>query len=353
MELLSHYDYFLPKELIATYPLSDRAGCRLLVLRSLDQKPQHDYFANIGQYLHSGDLLVVNNTKVRKARIMAYKASGGRVDILLVRPLREDAWVALINGKGPFLPSSKLYLAKDGKDFITILNKSSNEPGSYEIACDIDLGQYAEQHGELPLPPYMGRRAQAIDDVNYQTVYAKVLGAVAAPTAGLHFTNELLKDLAARDIETVETTLHVGPGTFLPIRTENIADHKMHAEFFSMDEACAQKLNQAKKERRRIIAVGSTAMRALEQAAQWSPKDASEHLFSACQGQTSIFIRPGYEFLACDAIITNFHLPRSTLLLLVSAVASRERILQAYQEAIAQKYRFFSYGDACLLEIRK
>lgn len=350
-DLLSNYNFLLPDELIATTALTDRSASRLMVLEQPDHKPRHDLFVNIDNYLRAGDVLVINNTLVMKSRIEAFKATGGRCELLLVRPLVDGSWAALINGRGPFLPGTKLHLKKGRDDqFIELIKRSHNEPGVYEISSNVDLRVYMEACGELPLPPYFRRRALPEDYERYQTVYAKILGAVASPTAGLHFTKLHLNRLVQKGINIAEITLHVGPGTFLPIRCENIDDHKMHAEYFFMSADTANLLNQAKKHGHRVIPVGTTSMRVLEQVMQWAKRDGGNEFFP-CEGNTAIFIRPGYQFLASDALITNFHVPRSTLLLLVSAIAGREQILHAYQEAIARRYRFFSYGDACFLEI--
>lgn len=352
MDSLLNYDFDLPDDLIATTALADRNASRLMVLRNHDALPVHDHFANLDNYLRDDDVLVVNNTKVMKARIDAYKATGGRVELLLVRPLAHGRWATLINGKGPHLPGSILRLGSpDGEHHIVIEQKNSDEAGLYEINCTTDLNTYIDDNGELPLPPYFRRRANDSDAVSYQTVYAKIKGAVAAPTAGLHFTDTHLDRLRARGITVVEVTLHVGPGTFLPIRCDNLDEHKMHSEFFSLSEDVAHILNRARTKGQRIIPVGTTSMRVLEHVMQQAHAR-GHHQFFACNEATSIFIRPGYRFLASSALITNFHLPKSTLLLLVSAVAGRERILRAYQEAIAQRYRFFSYGDASFLEIQ-
>ncbi len=349
METIDQFDFVLPEDRIATFPLEDRSSSRLMVLRSCDKDPQHDVFHNIGQYLNSGDTLVLNNTKVMKARIEARKKTGGRVELLLVRPLSDGQWASLINGKGPFLPGCTLHL-DESDHTITIVRKSSDEPGVYEISSTVDLFGHLESNGELPLPPYFRRRANQVDHESYQTVYAKNLGAVAAPTAGLHFTHEHLARLKAQGINVVEITLHVGPGTFLPMRTNNIADHKMHAEYFSLTAEAALSLNRARSAGGRIIAVGTTSLRVLEHVMQTAVAQGL-HEFFPCEDKTNIFIRPGHKFLGADAIITNFHLPRSTLLVLVAAIAGRERILKAYDEAIANGYRFFSYGDACFLEM--
>lgn len=350
MNRLSDYDFYLPKELIATTPLLERGGSRLCALRKNMSVPEHDEFSNIGHYLRSGDVLVINNTKVMKARIYAYKKSGGKVEILLVRPLEHGSWAALLHGKGYLVGQT---LSLDSGAPVEVVRKIEEEPGLYVLKCEANLSDYAKNFGEMPLPPYFGRKADANDDIFYQTIFAKddTLGAVAAPTAGLHFSPELLTQLAERSISVVETTLHVGPGTFLPVRCENIDDHQMHSEFFSLSADAAHALNQARAKGNRIVVVGTTAMRVVEQSMQWA-HERGENFFSACRGQTKIFIRPGYQFLGCDALITNFHVPKSTLLMLVSAVIGRKRILKTYEEAVAKKYRFFSYGDACYFEIR-
>jgi S-adenosylmethionine:tRNA ribosyltransferase-isomerase len=352
MNSLNLYDFDLPKELIATTPSKQRGASRLLCLLNDEEAPRHDEFHNIRHYLKPGDVLVVNNTKVMKARLEAFKSTGGKAEILLVRPLPNGNFEALINGNGPFLAGSCLYLGSPQGPKISIVGKHTTDAQGYELSCDVDLTEYAQNHGEMPLPPYFRRRAVAEDNIRYQTVFAKELGAVASPTAGLHFTDQHLSELIASGIKVVEITLHVGPGTFLPIRCDNILDHTMHREYFRIEEPCAHTLNQARQNGNRIIAVGSTAMRVLEQVMQWSLERNSNQFF-ASEGATAIFIRPGHQILGCDAVITNFHVPRSTLIVLVAAVAGRERILRAYQEAIEQKYRFFSYGDACFIEVRK
>lgn len=350
---LSDYDFALPPELIATRALDDRALSRLMCLSKDDSYPTHDVFSNLGKYLKPGDVLVVNNTKVMKARIYAFKPTGGRVELLLVRPHALGSWVALMSGLGNFRPGMKLSLgAVDKQNWVEVIGKIEDEPGLYEIFSSCDLSEYARASGEMPLPPYFGRKADEKDELSYQTVFARedTLGAVAAPTAGLHFTQEHLEKLAQAGIKLAQTTLHVGPGTFLPIRVDNIDDHKMHSEYFSMSEETALLLNEAKILGSRIVVVGSTALRVVEQVMLWASQKNSDQFF-ACEGKTSLFIRPGYKFLACDAIITNFHVPRSTLFVLISAIIGRERALAAYEEAIRQRYRFFSYGDACYFEM--
>lgn len=352
-EKLSDYDFVLPSELIATRALKDRGESRLLCLGKDDNSPTHDVFLNLGKYLRPGDVLVVNNTKVMKARIYAFKASGGRVEILLVRPHAGGSWAALMNGRGPFLPGMKLSLGALGQqDFVSVVRRLEEEPGLYELTSSCDLAKYARHVGEMPLPPYFGRKADESDELNYQTVYAREesWGAVAAPTAGLHFTKAHLEKLAEQGVKLAQTTLHVGPGTFLPIRVDNISEHKMHTEYFSMGDETALMLNEARQLGSRIIVVGSTALRVVEQVMQWAHEKNSREFF-ACEGKTSLFIRPGYKFLACEAIITNFHVPRSTLFVLIAAIVGLKRAMAAYEEAILRKYRFFSYGDACYFEM--
>lgn len=349
MEMLQDYDFVLPDELIATRALKDRSSARLLRLGLNDKAPVDDTFKNIGSYLKPGDTLVINNTKVMKARIDAYKITKGRVHILLVRPLSKNSFAALMNGRGPFLPGTKLYL-KEGE--ISVLGKIAKEPGLYEIHSDIDLEQYATNHGNIPLPPYFHRQAEEDDESDYQTVYARSngWGAVAAPTAGLHFSNELLNELKGQGVKILEITLNVGPGTFLPIRAEKITDHLMHSEQFFLSEETSRHLNETKKNGNRIIAVGTTSLRVLEQAARLAQEMGSDNFFP-CHGSTELFIKPGFKFLAADGLITNFHLPRSTLMVLVSAVIGLKRALSCYEHAILNKYRFYSYGDACFFDM--
>lgn len=350
MDRLASYDFDLPKELIATAPPKSRGESRLLCLLRHEPQTRHDQFKNIGSYLRPGDVLVINDTKVMKARLYAYKPTGGRMEILLSRPRADGAWEALIKGCGKNPLGKTFCLGSQSGPKGLILAKMPDEDHGFIIKADVDFFDYAENHGEIPLPPYMGRSPSESDSIRYQTVYAKELGAIAAPTAGLHFTKEHLESLSAQGVVIASITLHVGAGTFLPMRHDYIADHIMHKEWFKLDEACAHTLNEAKKSGGRIIAVGSTAMRSLEQAMAWMHEE-GQNDFKACSGETQFFIKPGHKFLACDALITNFHTPRSTLLVLVCAVAGYERIIAAYKEAVAERYRFFSYGDACFMEV--
>lgn len=346
MELLKDYDFVLPTELIAKEPAQHRGSSRLLALPWPHKAVKHDSFQNIEQYLKPGDALVLNNTRVIKARLFGKKTTGGRIEILVVRPMRNDEWLVLLKGSGPFRPGLTISL-DDSNHVIKLIAPSENEPMGFIISSTTDLFSHCESHGEMPLPAYLGRAAGKEDEHRYQTVYAKDhrLKAVAAPTAGLHFTKELLASIKYQGVAVVECTLSVGPGTFLPIRNEHIDDHRMHFERFELDEMAAMKLNDVRKSGGRIIAVGTTSMRVLEHIAGKYGE------FKPSVEDTNIFIRPGYKFKACDGLITNFHVPRTTLFLLVCAILGREKALQVYEEAIALRYRFFSYGDACFFGI--
>ena len=337
------FDFELPEELIAAYPSENRGEDRLLVLGRTDGKVTHGRFPDILSFLKSGDLLVVNDTRVRKARLYARKPSGGRVELLLLRPLGEQRWECLSRSSRPLKPGTLLEL-EPGLEAVfeqrigaTAVIRFNREPAEEEI----------ERLGEMPLPPYIlkqreNHQADGFDDERYQTVFAEKTGAVAAPTAGLHFTPELLSAAKAEGIGQCRITLEVGWGTFAPVKSESIDAHPMHSERYTISPEAAEQLNRAVREKRRIVAVGTTVVRTLESAVR-------EHGFSPVSGSTDIFISPGYRFRAIDCLLTNFHTPRSTLLMLVSAFAGRENILNAYREAVAEKYRFYSYGDAMLI----
>jgi S-adenosylmethionine:tRNA ribosyltransferase-isomerase len=346
MDLLTDYDFHLPPELIAKEPCLDRSSSRLLAVVEPHRAPVHDRFLNIKHYLKPGDALILNNTKVMKARIFATKSTGGAVELLLIRPTAEDQWLVLLKGSGPFRPGAKLTLNHSDIE-LSVIKPSLEEPGAFLVSCSGNLNAYCDAMGELPIPAYLGRRAGHIDDSRYQTVFAKdsPWGAVAAPTAGLHFTHELLSDIKAMGVNIVECTLAVGPGTFFPIRTENIDEHQMHWEQFHLSEEAATTLNQVVAAGGRLIPVGTTSVRVLEHCASLGLP------FKETHTATNIFIRPGFQFKACDALITNFHVPRSTLFLLIAAILGREHALKVYEAAIAEKYRFFSYGDACFFAI--
>ncbi len=338
---LSDFNYNLPPELIAQTPLTKRDDSRLLILDKETGETRHSYFNNILDELKSGDVLVLNDTKVIPARLIGTKAETKAViELLLLKELGDDIWECLSR------PAKRL---KEG----TIVTFSDNlkaqvikklDEGIIQVKLIYEgiLMEILDQLGEMPLPPYIHEKLN--DKNRYQTVYAKNIGSAAAPTAGLHFTEELLNKLKSKGIEILYVTLHVGLGTFRPVETENILEHHMHSEYYEMDESTARSLNRAKEENRKIYAVGTTSTRVLETIAHKYDK------FKPCSGNTDIFIYPGYEFKAINGLITNFHLPKSTLLMLVSALSTREIILKAYNEAVNERYRFFSFGDAMFIK---
>lgn len=335
----SDFDYFLPPECIAQHPVEPRHNSRLMVLNRANDSIQHTIFWNITEYLHPGDILVVNQTRVIPARIYAHKETGGKLEILLLRRVDDHTWEALIGGKRP----------RKGKSFMinehlhgTIIEEL--EESRRLVRFNQPVEPYLERIGQMPLPPYIHEPLR--DPERYQTIFARQPGSAAAPTAGLHFTSELMERIAQMGIQFAEVTLHVGLDTFMPVHEENPLEHKIHTEWCELTEETAQKINAAKKDGGRIIAVGTTSVRTLETAAQYAREG---EWIGAVSGATSLYILPGYTFRAVDAMITNFHLPRSTLIMLVSAFAGRERILNAYKVAIEQGYRFYSFGDAMLI----
>ncbi len=338
---LSDFDYELPPELIAQTPIKERDESRLMVLDKLTGDIEHKYFHDIVSELHAGDCLVLNDTKVIPARLIGTKEDTGAViELLLLKDLGEDTWECLSR------PAKRLKVGTivTFHDKLKALVTEKLDEGIVHVKLIYDgiLMEILDELGEMPLPPYIHEKLQ--DKNRYQTVYARVAGSAAAPTAGLHFTKELLDELKNKGIEILFITLHVGLGTFRPVEEENILDHHMHSEFYQMTQEVADKLNLAKKEGRKIYAVGTTSTRTLETIMH------KYHEFRECSGNTDIFIYPGFEFLAIDGLITNFHLPKSTLLMLVSALSSREIILNAYREAVENKYRFFSFGDAMFIK---
>lgn len=336
------FDYYLPENLIAQTPLLKRDDSKLMVLDKKTGKINHDIFHNIINYLHEGDILVLNDTKVMPARIIGEKVDTSAViELLLLKNITKDNWECLVkpakrvkigtiisfgNNK---LKAKCIRLGEDGIREFTFIYEGI----FYEILDEL---------GSMPLPPYI--KEKLLDKNRYQTVYAKNIGSSAAPTAGLHFTNELLTKIKSAGIKVCYITLHVGLGTFRPVNVEDVTTHKMHSEFYSMSQEVAHTLNEAKKEKRRIIAVGTTSTRTLETIMT------KYGTFKETSGWTDIFIYPGYKFKAIDAQITNFHLPKSTLIMLVSAFATKEIILKAYEEAVKNKYRFFSFGDSMLIK---
>ena len=333
---VSDFDYELPKELIAQTPLKVRDSSRLLVLDKNNGKIEHNHFNEILKYFNSGDVLVLNDTKVIPARLIGVKEETGAViELLLLKDLGEDKWECLSK------PAKRLKIGTivsfgNGDLKAEVVEKFDEGLTHVKLIYDGILMEILDSLGSMPLPPYIHEKLE--ENNRYQTVYAKNIGSAAAPTAGLHFTPELLKDIKDIGVEVVYVTLHVGLGTFRPVEVDNILDHHMHSEFYVMDDETAKILNKAKDEGRRIIAVGTTSTRTLETIAS-----NNEGRFVATSGNTDIFIYPGYEFKAIDCLITNFHLPKSTLVMLVSALAGKDNILNAYKEAVNEKYRFFSF----------
>jgi len=341
---LTEFDYDLPQELIAQHPLAERAASRLLLLNSNDEQIVHQQFTALPDLLREGDLLVRNETRVIPARLLGKKQSGGQVEVLLVRqsdPV-QNIWRCMTRSSKPVRVGSLL----DFPEGICgeVIDAEDDGQRLVRFTCSGDFLEVLERAGHMPLPPYIRREDHDADKDRYQTIFANNPGAVAAPTAGLHFTAETFAALAARKVDVCGVTLHVGPGTFLPVRTENLDEHRMHSEVYEIPEATATKINTARAEGRRIIALGTTVTRTLEHAVD------AQGLLQAGQGETNLFIKPGFKFRIVDALITNFHLPKSTLLVLVSAFAGRDFILKAYGEAVDHGYRFFSYGDCMLIE---
>lgn len=340
---LSDFDYPLPAELIAQEPLAERGASRLLVVDRQTRSIHHGVFSELSDFLHPGDLLVRNDTRVIPARLCGRKASGGRVELLLVAPAAESplCWECLLRSSKPARPGVRLHFP--GKVVAEVLAGTGNGHHLVRFEPAGDFFRWLDAHGEIPLPPYIRRPATAADSERYQTVFAREPGAVAAPTAGLHFTPATFADLAARAVQVCSLTLHVGPGTFQPVRSEALDEHRMHAEVYDIPAATAAAVDAARCEGRRVIAIGTTTTRALESAV------AADGKVSAGRASSELFIRPGYRFRAIDALLTNFHLPKSTLLVLVAAFAGRDLILEAYRQAVAERYRFFSYGDCMLI----
>lgn len=334
---LSDFDYPLPEDLIAQYPPAQRGASRLLCLEREGGAMADRQFADLRQLLGPGDLLVFNNTRVLRARLYGVKATGGRVEILVERVLSPDAVLAQIRASKALRPGGELRV---GDQRLTVVGR---EAGFYRLSLPGgDAHALMDAHGHLPLPPYIDRADGDVDEERYQTVYARTPGAVAAPTAGLHFDQTLLQDLDALGVRRVELTLHVGAGTFQPVRHEDLDAHDMHAEWLTVDQTVVDAVAAARSAGGRVIAVGTTSVRALESAAAGGK-------LLPYTGDTRLFIRPGYRFRAIDAMLTNFHLPKSTLLMLVAAFAGYPEMMAAYRHAVAQRYRFFSYGDAMLI----
>ncbi len=341
--LLENFDYSLPEELIAQHPAATRDASRLMRLEPQVGKITSGLFPDITNAFVEGDLLVLNDTRVRPARLLGTKESGGQVELLLLQRLAGDAedWSCLGRSSRPLRPGTKINFSSGVS--AEILPGGIDQQKIARFSYRGDFEALVEEIGHLPLPPYVRRDESQIDRERYQTVFARNTGAVAAPTAGLHFTEPLLQQLRDKGVQIVPLTLHVGIGTFLPVRVENIREHRMHAEVYEVPESTAVAVNLAKKQGRRVVALGTTAARTLETAVD------QEGWLRSGRGESEIFIFPGYEFRMVDGLVTNFHLPKSTLLMLVSALAGREFIMQAYRQAIAERYRFFSYGDCMLI----
>ena len=334
--------YFdLPEELIAQDPLEDRSGSRLLVLDKETGETEHHIYREIVNYLNPGDCLVINDTKVIPARLIGEKeGTGAKVEVLLLKRKENDIWETLVKPGRKMKPGARLVF---GNGLLKAEVIGVVEEGNRLIRFEYEgiFEEILDQLGQMPLPPYITHQLE--DKNRYQTVYAKHSGSAAAPTAGLHFTPELLDEIKEKGVEIAHVTLHVGLGTFRPVKVENIQEHHMHSEFYRIEQSEADKINRAKEEGHRVICVGTTSCRTVESAADENGR------LRECSGWTEIFIYPGYKFKVLDALITNFHLPESTLIMLVSALAGREHVLAAYEEAIRERYRFFSFGDAMFI----
>ena len=335
----SDFYFDLPKELIAQDPLEDRSSSRLLMVDKNTGDIKHEVFRNIVDYLHPGDCLVLNNTKVLPARLLGVKEdTRAAVEVLLLKRKEGNVWETLVKPGKKMRPRARVVFG-DGllKGEVIDVVEEGNRLIRFEFEGIFE--EVLDRLGEMPLPPYITHKLQ--DKNRYQTVYAKYDGSAAAPTAGLHFTKELLREIEDKGVKLAYVTLHVGLGTFRPVKEENILEHHMHSEYYQISREAAELINETKKKGDRVICVGTTSCRTIESAAD------ENGLLSECCGNTEIFIYPGYKFKVLDCLITNFHLPESTLVMLVSALAGREHVLAAYREAIKEKYRFFSFGDAC------
>lgn len=338
----SDFYFDLPEELIAQDPLEDRSSSRLLVLDKETGETSHHIFKEVINFLNPGDCLVLNNTKVIPARLIGHKEdTGAAIEVLLLKRKENDIWETLVKPGKKCKPGTKIVFG-EGLLHATVLETVEDGNRLIRFSYEGIFEEILDRLGEMPLPPYITHKLQ--DKNRYQTVYAKYEGSAAAPTAGLHFTKELLQQIEEKGIDIAYVTLHVGLGTFRPVKVDNILEHHMHSEFYQVTKEAADKINKAKKEGHRVICVGTTSCRTVESAV-----DENGMVKEGCDN-TEIFIYPGYKFKVLDALITNFHLPESTLVMLVSALAGREHILNAYEEAIREKYRFFSFGDAMLIK---
>ena len=337
----SDFYYELPQELIAQDPLEDRSSSRLMVLNNNNGRVSQKRYSDITQYLKKGDCLVLNNTKVIPARLLGVKEdTGAAVEVFLLKRLDVNTWETLVKPGKKLKPGARVVF---GDGLLRCEIKDVVQEGNRIVSFEFDgiWEEVLDKLGEMPLPPYITHKLQ--DKNRYQTVYAKFEGSAAAPTAGLHFTKELLKQIEDMGVDIAYVTLHVGLGTFRPVKVDDVTDHHMHSEYYIVDQDAADKINRAKAKGNRVICVGTTSCRTIESAA-----DENGHI-NPMEGDTSIFIYPGYKFKLLDCLITNFHLPESTLIMLVSALAGKENVLNAYEEAVNERYRFFSFGDAMFI----
>jgi len=338
---VDEFDYYLPKELIAQQPVYPRDSSRLMVLKRDTGEIEHRVFRDIVAYFRAGDVLVLNKTRVIPARLYGYKAeTGGKIEVLLLNRISSDRWKVLAKPGRRARVGAKLVFG-NGELTAKVIGKAGEGCRIIEFEYNGVFEEILDRLGEIPLPPYI--KEELKDRERYQTVYGRIEGSAAAPTAGLHFTPELLSEVQEKGVKLVYLLLHVGLGTFRPVKTEKVEDHKMHAEYYQIDAETAETINKARKEGGRIVAVGTTTVRTLETVANQNGE------VMPGRGWTDIFIYPGYKFKAVDVLVTNFHLPRSTLLMLVSAFAGKENIINAYNVAVEKKYRFFSFGDAMLI----
>lgn len=336
------FDYDLPEELIAQDPLEDRSSSRLMVLDKKTGEVSHHVFKEIVKYLRPGDCLVLNNTKVIPARLFGVKeGTMAKIEILLLKRRQNDVWETLVKPGKKAKPGTKIIFG-DGLLTGEVIDVVDDGNRLIQFSYEGIFEEILDKLGQMPLPPYITHQLK--DKNRYQTVYAKYDGSAAAPTAGLHFTKELLQQVKDKGVDIAEVTLHVGLGTFRPVKVDNVLDHHMHSEFYMVSQEAADKINNAKKNGGRIISVGTTSTRTLEAASD------ENGMLKEYSGWTDIFIYPGYSFKVIDCLITNFHLPQSTLVMLVSALAGREHVLNAYKEAVEERYRFFSFGDAMFIE---
>ena len=335
----SDFYFELPPELIAQDPLADRSASRLLMVDKITGEIRHETFRNIADYLRSGDCLVLNNTRVIPARLLGVKEdTGASIEVLLLKRRKEDIWECLVRPGKKLKPGAKVFFGEGLlRGEILEIVQEGNRMIRFEYEGIFE--EILDRLGEMPLPPYITHKLQ--DKSRYQTVYARYDGSAAAPTAGLHFTPGLLSQIRDKGVKLAYVTLHVGLGTFRPVKAENVLEHHMHSEYYQISKEAAALINETKEKGGRVICVGTTSCRTVESAAD------EDGRLEECCGNTEIFIYPGYRFKATDCLITNFHLPESTLVMLVSALAGRERVLNAYREAVRERYRFFSFGDAC------